>query len=78
MAIDTGFPMIKGHFIHGSGSQTVHHNRALTQYDGVWPVTTLMQSDVALTITAEDANTFYVNCTGNWKGYIIFQQPREA
>lgn len=78
MTHDPMTPMQKGHFIHGSGTATVYHNRAIASVDGRWPIFVTHQADAALTISGEGANSFIVNCSGNWKIALSFESEVES
>lgn len=76
--MDPILSMQKGHFVHGSGTATVYHNRALAQRNGVWPILVTVQCDQSQTVSAEDANSFQINTIGNWKLSMDFLEPAEV
>lgn len=74
------FPVsqMKGHFIHGSGTTTVYHNRAVTAYDGRFPYIVYGDADSAMTIASKATSSFIINCAGNWDLKMEFLEPRES
>jgi hypothetical protein len=78
MAHDPITPMQKGHFIHGSGTTTVYHRRGLGTVNGIWPVMTYHESDVADISIDHASDHLVVTCAGNWKIVLGFLSELET
>ena len=69
----------KGHWIYGSGTSTVYHNRNVGTYNGSRRgYMVLTEADAACTVSAKGANSFVINTTGNWEALMVFRTGRES
>ena len=72
------FANANGHWIHGSGTNTVTHNRAIGTYNGKVGYMVVVEADTAYTITGKTPLKFVINCAGNWEAIMILRTPRES
>ena len=81
MSADPTFPMMKGHYIHGTGTMTVYHNRGVSQiYGDTWPYMILHECDQAdFLIRNKGADSFeVVTETGVWDILMVFDESRDS